>query len=93
MFYLVCFDIVDNRKRYRVVKILKKYGMRVQKSVFECPNLTEKQFLKMKHRIEDSIDATEDNVRYYYLSKDCIRRMEYSGVGEPPHIEHFQVVG
>ena len=23
MFYLVCFDIVDNRKRYRVVKILK----------------------------------------------------------------------
>ena len=93
MFYLVCFDIVDNRKRYRVVKILKKYGTRVQKSVFECPNLTEKQFLKLKHRIEDSIDATEDNVRYYYLSKNYIRRMEYSGIGEPPHIERFQDVG
>jgi CRISPR-associated protein Cas2 len=92
MFYLVCFDIVDNRKRYRVVKILKKYGFRVQKSVFECPNLTEKQFLKMKHRIEGSIDATEDNVRYYYLSKDCIWKMEYSGVGEPPHAERFRMV-
>ncbi|MEI6262409.1 MAG: CRISPR-associated endonuclease Cas2 [Deltaproteobacteria bacterium] len=36
----------------------KKYGTRVQKSVFECPNLTEKQFLKLKHRIEDSIAPT-----------------------------------
>jgi hypothetical protein len=47
----------------------------------------------MKYRIEDSIDATENNAWYYYLSKYCIRRMEYSGIGEPPHIERFQDVG
>ena len=92
MFYLVCFDIVDDKIRYRTVKVLKKYGARVQKSVFECPNLTEKQFLKMKHRIEDLIDATEDSARYYYLSRDSIYRMEYSGIGETPHLERYQVV-
>ncbi|WP_462271521.1 CRISPR-associated endonuclease Cas2 [Desulfobacter sp.] len=37
MFFLVCLDIVDNRVRYRVVKIRKGYGTRVQKSVFEPP--------------------------------------------------------
>ena len=92
MFYLVCFDICDNRIRYRVVKVLKKYGMRVQKSVFECPNLTEKQFLKMKQRIEGHIDATQDSVRYYFLSKNCVWRMEFSGIGDAPYVEKFQVI-
>ncbi|WP_242637608.1 CRISPR-associated endonuclease Cas2 [Desulfobacter hydrogenophilus] len=44
MFFLVCFDIVDNRFRYRVVKILKGYGTRVQKSAFECANMNEYKF-------------------------------------------------
>jgi CRISPR-associated protein Cas2 len=92
MFYLVCFDIVDDRKRLHAVKILKKYGYRVQKSVFECPNLTEKQFLKMKQRIEDNINCIEDSVRYYFLSRDCIWRVEISGIGEKPKIERFQVI-
>ena len=39
MFYLVCFDIVEDPARAKVVKVLKEYGERVQKSVFECPNL------------------------------------------------------
>ncbi len=65
MFYLVCFDIVDNPVRYRVVKILKGYGVRVQKSVFECPNLTEHRFLKMKSALEGVMDHLEDTIRYY----------------------------
>ena len=36
MFCLVCFDIVEDRSRTRVVKVLKSHGQRVQKSVFEC---------------------------------------------------------
>ena len=45
MFVLVCFDIVDDRVRYRVVKTLKGYGIRGQKSVFECGNITEYKFI------------------------------------------------
>ncbi|MBW2321305.1 MAG: CRISPR-associated endonuclease Cas2, partial [Deltaproteobacteria bacterium] len=66
MFCLVCFDIVDDRIRYRAVKIIKAYGIRVQKSVFECTSLTEEQFLKMKQRLEDCIDSTQDSVRFYF---------------------------
>jgi CRISPR-associated endonuclease Cas2 len=90
--HLVGFDIVDDRVRYRVVKILKEYGYRVQKSVFECSSLNEKQFLKMKHRIEVRIDHAEDSVRYYALCRGCVERVEFSGMGKEPRVGKFRVV-
>jgi len=91
MFCLVCFDIVENRVRYRAVKILKAYGVRVQKSVFECARITEEQFVKMKRRLEDCIDSTQDSVRYYVLCRQCLPKVEYSGIGEPPQIMPYRV--
>lgn len=91
MFYLVCFDIVDDRVRYRAVKILKSYGVRVQKSVFECASITEEQFLKMKHRLEDCIDSTQDSVMYYFLCRQCLLKVEYSGIGYAPEIMPYRV--
>ena len=92
MFFLVCFDIVENKARYRAVKILQDYGYRVQKSVFECPGMTEEKYLKMKHRLEDCIDNTQDTVRYYFLCRGCVQRIEYSGVGNPPLNGEFRVI-
>lgn len=92
MFCLICFDIVDDRDRYRVVKALKSHGLRVQKSVFECDDLSEERFLKLKHRIEELIDHSADSVRYYFLCRGCISKVEFSGIGEPPATEEFKVV-
>ncbi|MDP2645309.1 MAG: CRISPR-associated endonuclease Cas2 [Desulfobacterales bacterium] len=92
MFYLVCFDIVEDRKRTRVVKIIKQYGHRVQKSVFECSRMTEEQFLKMIRRLENIIDHTRDSVRYYPLCKGCLNKVEFSGIGEVPREILFAVI-
>lgn len=92
MFYLVCFDIVEDLVRARASKVLKEYGQRVQKSVFECSTLNEKQFLKLKERLEDLIDSTQDTVRYYFLCRGCLGKMEYSGIGQPPDTEEYRVV-
>lgn len=92
MFCLVCFDIVEDRARARVAKVLKEYGKRVQKSVFECSALSEERFLKLRARLEDLIDSSEDTVRYYFLCRSCIDRVEYSGTGGPPDRETFRVV-
>lgn len=43
--YVVVYDISDDRERIKVDKVLKNYGFRIQKSVFEC-KLNE--FLKKK---------------------------------------------
>ena len=92
MFCLICFDIVDDRVRYRVVKALKSHGVRVQKSVFECTGLTEERFLKLKSVLEDLIDHTQDSVRYYFICKGCLGRVEFSGTGEVPNADKFCVV-
>ena len=92
MFCLVCFDIVEDRARNRAVKVLKEYGQRVQKSVFECSDLSEEKFLKLKDRLEGCIDSGEDTVRYYFTCRDCIQKMEFSGIGEGPVTEKFLVV-
>ena len=91
MFVLVCFDIVDDKVRYRAVKLLKGYGVRVQKSVFECANITEHRFLKLKSGLDDVIDHTEDTVRFYPICRACITGVEFSGVGSSPLTDKFKV--
>ena len=36
MLYLVCYDISDAKRLRQVSSLLRHYGTRVQKSVFEC---------------------------------------------------------
>ena len=92
MFYLVCYDISDDRARYRVVKALKGYGTRIQKSVFECPDLTEKQLLDLQEKMAGLIDHGVDSVHYFRLCKACLREVEWTGIGRKPDVESFRVV-
>jgi len=92
MFFLVCFDIVDDKTRYRVVKTLKGYGVRVQKSVFECGNMTEYRFIKMKSNLDDLIDYGEDTIRYYPLCRSCTRSIEFSGTGDRPFTSSYEIL-
>ena len=92
MMYLICFDISDDRVRYRVVKALKGYGRRVQKSVFECPNLSEHRLLLLQKKMESLIDHDSDSIRYYRLCKACVAEVEWTGVGEEPSHRRYTVV-
>jgi len=78
---VVSYDIHDPKRLVRVAKIMKDYGQRVLKSVFEC-NIATNTFESMKARVEDVIDPMEDSVRYYFLCDKCLRNNEISGQGE-----------
>lgn len=80
MFWVISYDIVDNRRRYRLAKALKNFGYRVQKSVFEC-QVDDRQFLKMKKQVEKIINREEDSVRYYFICARCKNQIEVSGQG------------
>jgi CRISPR-associated protein Cas2 len=92
MFYVIAFDISDNRVRYRVVKVLKGVGTRVQKSVFECSDLNEQKLLKIQSRVDAMIDHATDTVRYYRLCKACLQEVEWNGTGVPPRNQSFEIV-
>jgi CRISPR-associated protein Cas2 len=87
----VSYDISDDRRRYRLAKIMLDYGQRVQKSVFEC-RVDEKHFLKMKSRIDKVLDMEKDSVRYYFLCGRCQDAMAVSGWGTLGQEEEIEVV-
>jgi CRISPR-associated protein Cas2 len=91
MFILVSYDIVDNRQRLRLAKVLTDYGQRVQKSVFEC-QLDDRQYLKMRKAIDKLVDPENDSVRYYFLCGACRRNVEVSGWGAVREEEEIIVV-
>jgi CRISPR-associated protein Cas2 len=92
MFTVIAFDIVDDRTRYRVVRALRRYAVRVQKSVFEAPFLPPPKFQRLRQEVEQLIDAEMDTVRYYFLCGNCISRIETSGTGEVTPHEEFKVL-
>jgi CRISPR-associated protein Cas2 len=69
--YLVSYDIVDDRRRNKLAKILQGYGNRVQYSVFECRlSKSQAKELELKARPYVKIDKG-DSLRLYILCKSC----------------------
>lgn len=69
-FYVVAYDLKSDRNRNKVSKILEKYGVRANFSVFECM-FTAKQLEQVKERIARLIDKRTDRVIYYPLCLNC----------------------
>ena len=78
---VVCFDVRDNKRLYRVARELGNFGARVQKSVFEC-HLNEEQLGELQQRLAKWIDADQDQVRYYFLCPKDVDRITIDGVGQ-----------
>lgn len=81
MFVVVAYDVVDNKRRNRVMKLLKGHGQHVQKSVFEC-HLDEPKIRSLAAKLADLIEEKEDTVRMYVVPRRAVRRIIALGVGE-----------
>ena len=76
---LMIYDIVDNKRRNKMVKCLEAYGVRVQKSAFEAL-LNRRQYEKMLRESSILIDEAVDSLREYVL--DDIIDVYTWGIGE-----------
>ena len=72
--YVVAYDIPDDRRRNRVFKALKRFGLPVQYSVFEC-FVTQKQFSVLLKTVDELIVPGRDSVMYYEICKGCHGRI------------------
>ena len=75
---IACYDIADNKRLYKVAKILKDYGFRVQYSVFEL-EIEEGALKSLIKRINKVIDLEVDSVRYYKLCFECENSLDIIG--------------
>ncbi len=81
MFFVVTYDIADDRRRVRVASELANFGTRVQRSVFEC-HLTPAQAQELQQRLDTLIAWHEDQVRYYTLCQKDTKRVAVDGPGD-----------
>lgn len=66
---VIIYDIVDNRRRAAFAKYLQGFGVRVQKSAFECI-LPDSKYEKLTRGIPAYI-SEEDLVRVYKLTSNA----------------------
>jgi len=78
MYWIVSYDIPDNKRRTKISKILEGFGKRAQYSVFECEIDSEKCD-KLAALIAREIDPQEDDVRFYPLNRADIKRVRVMG--------------
>ena len=88
-FYVLAYDIVDDRRRLRVAKCLEAVGDRVQESVFEV-YLTAAELDRLLKRLNKVLVKEDDSLRVYFLCEDCRRKARAVGRGQmtpPPGVK------
>ncbi|MEM2602526.1 MAG: CRISPR-associated endonuclease Cas2 [Candidatus Bathyarchaeia archaeon] len=83
MYVILVYDIGEDRVN-KVLKICRKYLTWVQNSVFEG-DLTEANFMRLKHELAKVIEKERDSVTFYILRTTAYMKREVLGTvkGEP----------
>lgn len=76
---LICYDIVSNRSRNKMAKVLLDFGVRVQKSAFEC-ELSRMRLRELLRRAKPLLDEQTDSLRIYRMCADCAEEIQVLGV-------------
>ncbi len=73
MYLLIVYDIADDKRRYKVEKVLSSYGKRVNYSVFEVETDMVKH-RKLVALLEENSNKKEDHIRIYVLGKESLKK-------------------
>lgn len=86
---LIIFDITDDKRRRRVNKVLEGFGVRIQKSAFEC-QIDIYQFERLVEKIERIINCEEDVLRIYRFT-DLTKTVTFGQYNEVENNE-FKII-
>lgn len=79
MRFVISYDIVNNRRRGKLAKILEGNGERVQDSVFEV-EMSEQELRYLLQRLGMLINVSEDSLRVYPLCRSCAGKVIRTGI-------------
>lgn len=87
MLILITYDVstvekAGSRRLRRVAQACEDYGVRVQKSVFEC-QVGQMEWVQLRHRLLSEINVDQDSLRFYFLDEKAVQRTEHHGVHKP----------
>jgi len=91
MTYFFCYDVVDAHRRNKISKILEKYGLRVQKSIFQCDILPLRAH-EIKEAILSILTENEDSLLFYSVCDDCVKEALLIGDKSPLQDVGFEIL-
>lgn len=71
---IIAYDISDNKRRYRVHRVMKAWGLAAQYSVFDC-ELSDNDARNLFQHLSQLIDPTEDSLMLAWLDKQRSTRL------------------
>jgi CRISPR-associated protein Cas2 len=83
MVRLIAYDITMPKRLRRVARVCEDYGVRIEKSVFEC-DLDKSAFDRFWTQLLQEIDPDEDALVAYRVGKSCVKEVQSAGVIERP---------
>lgn len=76
---IIAYDIANPKRLNKIARIMKDYGRRVQKSIFET-DIDERSFAEMRRRVEYVMVREDDGVKYFPLCDRCADTLVALGV-------------
>jgi len=80
MITLITYDITEPKRLNNMRHFLKEFGLRTQKSVFEC-DIDDVAIRRIRAYCRDNLDLDKDSVRIYRICNRCINKVVISGLG------------
>jgi CRISPR-associated protein Cas2 len=77
---IITYDIADEKRLRKVATLMKDYGTRVQRSVFECL-IEERQLVELTSKLMKIIEISEDSTRFYKICGSCQEKIQVIGKG------------
>ena len=87
-FYVLAYDISNDRRRQKIARLCQAVSERVQGSVFEG-YFTPAELDKLLKKLERIFDKNEDSLRIYLLCAGCRAKVTTRGRGRltpPPSV-------
>lgn len=89
--YLILLDTPCNKRRYRINKVILGYGVRVQKSVYEC-QIDQPEKRELIAEIKKLINNDEDTLRIQPCCQKDWQKILVSGGPQPLEDKHYWLI-
>jgi len=80
-FYVLAYDIADDKRRRKIARLCEAVAERVQYSVFEA-YLTEAELEKLLKKTSRWMQTGQDSLRVYTLCASCRNKARTHGLGQ-----------
>jgi CRISPR-associated protein Cas2 len=78
-YYVIVYDITDDKRRNRIFKILKNYATPVQYSVFEA-HIHPNALVELKYKMWSTMNTKEDSIYFYRQCECCQGKIDKMGI-------------